>query len=282
MAFTIGIIYLWIKDYRNGRTIHKEKNNQEICFESLEFFLIEEKIEKICSDSGICNVKFTVNTDNIINAYAQKDEDDKYQIVIYQGLLEAFRDVNKKHGGCIEEMFLVTIGHELGHVYYDDIKKYNKRVKYANIISLSIRFCALGCMVLIKFSMAFLLLSMLLMFLNWFVGDIMCDLRYWKQIAELKADRFAIEKIENGREAFIAFWGNEEKIASENKKIKDLETSNLLYKYYKRYVENEAHPSIERRIYLVRNRGKWKWWEYIEHAILIRKWIFTRKGWNGR
>ncbi|MBQ3543956.1 MAG: hypothetical protein IJA34_03040 [Lachnospiraceae bacterium] len=65
-------------------------------------------------------------------------------------------------------------------------------------------------------------------------------------------------------------------------RINEIEKSNKIYKYYKRYIEKEAHPLMERRVYLVKNRGAWKWWEYIEHALLIRKWYLVGKGWNGR
>jgi hypothetical protein len=56
----------------------------------------------------------------------------------------------------------------------------------------------------------------------------------------------------------------------------------MFYQYYKRYIENEAHPSMYRRMKILEIREKWMFWEYFEHAIVIRKWKLTNKGWNGK
>ena len=113
------------------------------------------------------------------------------------------------------------------------------------------------------------------------IGNVMCDKRYWKQIAELKADRLAVKSFAGGTKAFVDFWGREEKIMKDQNKSKELDESNFLYRYYKRYIEEEAHPAIKRRVYLVLNRETWKWWEYVEHALIIRKWRWLKQGWNG-
>lgn len=52
------------------------------------------------------------------------------------------------------------------------------------------------------------------------------------------------------------------------------------YKQKKRQ-EIEKHPSMRHRRKLIEERNEWKWWEYFEHALVIRKWRSKGLGWNG-
>lgn len=109
----------------------------------------------------------------------------------------------------------------------------------------------------------------------------MCDPRYWGQIAELKADRIAVTMVEGGRDGMIRFLGSKERLDTEDEGSAKVQAGNWLYRIYKKYIENEAHPSMRYRLKLAQERGQWKWWEYIEHAVVIRKWLWMKKGWNG-
>jgi hypothetical protein len=59
-----------------------------------------------------------------------------------------------------------------------------------------------------------------------------------------------------------------------------INSANILYKRYKRYIEIEFHPSIERRKQSLK-RGGWGLYDYVEQFLLILKWRVTGKGWNG-
>ena len=277
IVFLMIIPYLFLKRYSE---INKHKYYENISFDSIDFILIEDDVRELCKKFKIDNIKFKVEKDDINNVLVKMDDNDIYEVIVFQGFLEVLKDINKIYGSNIKEMFLVTIGHELGHIYYNDLKNYTKRVRWSCIIYMLFIY---GSVFLLIINMeVFRFISIMLLFFSWFVGDVMIDIRYWKQIAEIKADRLAVDRCENGRKAFIDIWGNEKKFKEDKLKIKKIEKSNIIYKYYKRYIENESHPSMERRVYLVKNRSKWKWWEYIEHALLIRKWRFSGKGWNGR
>lgn len=122
--------------------------------------------------------------------------------------------------------------------------------------------------------------SILLLF-DWIFGGIMCDKRYWGQIAEFKADRIAVDYVSGGREAFVNFWLTETKVQREDDSTQKISRENVAYKYYKRNIEIEEHPSKKRRRKLIEERGKWEWWEYFEHVLVIRKWRWHGLGWNG-
>jgi len=279
----VGAIMLALSSCIGKRRGNKEESKRENGIGNdfgCEFFLVEDEIMKMCERLDLSNIKFVVKYKGLDNAYAEKKEDGEYEVVVYEGLLEMFHIIANGCDDKKKNMFLVTVFHELGHIYYKDCDGGNsKRTKRA---------CAVWLLVFIVSALCLLaeIIPMILYFLiicgELVVGNVMCDIRYWKQIAELKADRLAVTSFEEGKEAFMDFWGREEKVEHEMEVSKQIDESNIFYRYYKRYIEEEAHPSIKRRIFLVNRREKWRWWEYVEHALLIRLWRCSRKGWNGR
>lgn len=123
--------------------------------------------------------------------------------------------------------------------------------------------------------------GIILLVLDFIFGGVMCNKRYWAQISEFKADRIASEYVSGGRNAFESFWLTDNNIHEEETSTQNICGENILYKYYKRNIEFESHPSKARRRKLIEERGRWKWWEYFEHALIIRKWIVLGFGWNG-
>lgn len=279
VGFLIIAIYLLIETKKDRNKELKEENG-DLEFSDYVYELIKDEIKEMCERLQISNIKFHVEYEGRDNAYAQNDENGIYKVVVDNGLLESFKKIAEEYGANLKDMFLVTIFHELGHVYYKDSESsYSKRTKNSCLIWLLI-FIGSGFLTIWKIIPP--MLYLLIIGSELLIGNVMCDKRYWKQIAELKADRLAVVNFERGRQAFVDFWGREEKIIREQEKTNELDESNFLYQFYKRYIEEEAHPSIKRRTFLISNRGRWKWWEYIEHALVIRKWRCKRRGWNGR
>ena len=119
------------------------------------------------------------------------------------------------------------------------------------------------------------------------LGNVMCDIRYWKQIAELRADRLAVEKYKCDKMSCVTFWKeysknhNQNNNNTNNNNDDNNENNNIIVKIYRKYVKISEHPSMERRMYLIEKRDRWHWWEYLEHALIVLKWRITNKGWNG-
>lgn len=269
VSFIILIFYFVIDFFRSKRKtpICVE---QEIKIEGYILESVKDEILEMCKKLNISAIYFKMWNDNNINADSSISEEGIPQIRISNGFINAI-----SANSDAREILLVTIGHELGHIFYRDNISIKKRIRIANFIAL------IGCILImlllygsIRFS-GLLMPALIVLIIEIIFGNIMTDLRYWGQIAELKADRIAIQLYASGKDAFIDFWKN---------KCKDnnLQNYNIVYQYYKRYIENEAHPDMYRRMKILETREKWRFWEYFEHALIIRKWKLTNKGWNGK
>ena len=120
----------------------------------------------------------------------------------------------------------------------------------------------------------FLIVMLLIMGIEGIFAKVICDARFWKQIAELRADRIAIDVCNSNKMKFVEFWKEYIEKQSKNE-------TNIIDQFYRRYIRVEGHPAMERRMELIEKREKWHWWEYFEHALVIMKWRVTNRGWNG-
>jgi len=281
LIFVIICLFLII-DYVKCRTKKAEKiKDRKIEFD-ISYSQIEMKILQMCHKLNIECAKFEVCKDKtIVNAEASYDSNGCPVIKVTFGFLHALGELSKA-GDSIDEMFQVVVAHELAHIYYGDFKDVCRRIRITCLIVSLVYVLIFTLSYLFISNVLFLIIVMLLMIINLILGNVMCDKRYWKQIAELKADRLGVSLCDGNKEAFKNFWDKTNLIKKEENTIDNLNKSNKIYQYYKRYVENEDHPCIERRLYLINTRKQWEWWEYFEHAIIIRLWRITKKGWNGR
>lgn len=269
VSFTIILFYFVFDFFRS-------KRNSSACFEQgikVEGYILEsvkDEILEMCKKLNISAIHFKMWNDNKINADSSISKEGLPQIRISNGFINAISSNPKA-----KAILLVTLGHELGHIFYRDNICIKKRMRATNLIAL-IGYIIMMLLLYGSLHFSWLIILVLIVFIiEIFFGNIMTDSRYWGQIAELKADRLAIQLHESGKEAFIDFW--------KNKCLDDsLGNYNMVYQYYKRYIENEAHPSMYRRMKILEIREKWMFWEYFEHAIVIRKWKLTNKGWNGK
>lgn len=286
----IFAVIFWVTGYSKKWLIKREKR-KGVVFVSADYGLIKEEVENICNLLNIHNVEFSEIDEDIDNAYTQLNEDGVWKVVVtslfitkLRKLLEENKNSERKCVLSIDDVkkiFLVTVVHELGHVFYKDIIFEKRRVLVSNLISLGIVIMAIFLLVMAEKSIFFIIIGSILLLFNWIFGGIMCDKRYWGQIAEFKADRIAVKYVNGGIEAFAYYWGNDERIQKEEKSTNEINKGNFIYKYYKRNLEVEKHPSMKYRRKLMEERNEWKWWEYFGHALVIRKWRREGLGWNG-
>jgi len=292
---TNGIVAIFavsflVIDYIKNKSAKREKE-KNIVFVSAEYDTIRGEVENICGLLGIHNVKFDVIDEKRTNAYSRMNEDGVWEVVVTSQFISKLRimlqeDKNneKKVVLSIEEVkriFLVTVAHELGHVFYKDTILEKRRILLSVFVSFGILIMAMFLLVFSVKSLFLVVVSSILLLGEWIFGSIMCDSRYWGQIAEFKADRIVAKYVEGGTEAFVYFWGNDKKIQLEEESTQNIIKENWIYKYYKRNLEVEKHPSWKYRRKLMEERKEWKWWEYFEHALVIRKWRRKGLGWNG-
>lgn len=263
------MVLLIIVDSIMAKRKSKACVKQEIVIEGYILESVKNEIFEMCNKINISSIQFKMWNNQNPNANSSFDKEGIPQIKISNGLINAI-SVNSD----AKEILLVTIGHELGHIFYRDSICMNRRMKIASIVAIMGYIMIILLLYVSINHPIFWILELILLLLEVVFGNIMTDLRYWEQIAELKADRMAVFLHENGRNAFIDFWTNE---CKDNK----LKNYNIIYQYYKRYIENEAHPAMYRRMEILKTRGKWKVWEYFEHVLIIRKWKLSNRGWNG-
>lgn len=267
---SVIFIFLMIRDLVSSRLIKKITNaDKGICIENIILDSMKDDIESMCGQLKIENLECKIIETEKIYANSKINENDVPQINISNGF------INLIYGETAKELLLVTIAHELGHIYYNDFSNIRKRTRRTNFVFL-ILFILNGIGVWVfRTSIIIVIIILLIMTIEYIFENVMCDVRYWQQIAELRADRMAINICTCSKMAFIDFWKAD--IWAQNKK-----KENMILQYYRRYIKVEGHPAMERRIELIEKRDKWHWWKYFEHVLIIIRWRMTNKGWNGK
>ena len=230
---------------------------------------VKEDIENMCVQLGIKSLECKIIATGERYAESKISEQGIPQIDISNGFItQIYR--NK----AARDILLMTIAHELGHIYYNDFTNISKRVRISNFVCLILMVLNMLGLIATMITPIFLIIALLFMGIETVFGKVMCDARFWKQIAELRADRLAINVCKNDKMLFVEFWKGY--LKNQNK-----EETNIIDQFYRRYIKVEGHPSMEYRMKLIEKREKWSWWEYFEHALVIMKWRITNKGWNG-
>lgn len=286
----IFAVFFRVIDYVKNR-LTKRKKEKSVVFVSVEYNIIREEVENICALLGIHSVKFIVIDEKRVNAYSRMNDDGIWEVSVTSQFITVLRKMlleeknNEKNVVIsiaeVKRIFLATLVHELGHVFYRDNISEKRRMLLSVLICLALQFMALLLLIFSAKSLFFAGVSCILLWVEWIFGSIMCDIRYWGQIAEFKADRMIAKYVEGGTEAFVYFWGDDERIQIEEESTQNINKENFIYKYYKRNLEVEKHPSMKYRRKLMEERTEWKWWEYFEYVLVIRKWRRKGLGWNG-
>lgn len=267
----VGFVFLIILE----SDIMKTKNNIHIVdgiyVESYILDSVKEDIENMCMQLGIKTLKCKITSIEEIYAESKIDDQGIPQINISNGF------ITEIYGNNARDILLITIAHELGHIYYNDFENISKRVKFSNyawIILMIFNILGLMLGLMIINSLIFIMIILLIMCIENVLGKVMCDERFWKQIAEIRADRLAINVCNSNKMVFVDFW--KRYLEKQSKK-----ETNIIDNFYRKYIKIESHPSMEYRMELIEKREKWYWWEYLEHALVIMKWRITNRGWNG-
>lgn len=242
--------------------------DEGICVEGYILENVKDDIGNMCVKLGIKSLECKIIATEKRYANSKISEQGIPQIDISNGF------ITQIYGNNARDILLITIAHELGHIYYNDFSNISKRVRISNLVYLILIILNMLGLMATMISPIFLIITLLIMGIESVFGKVMCDARFWQQIAELRADRLAINVCKSNKMTFVEFW--KRYLKSQSK-----EDTNIIDQFYRRYIKVEGHPSMERRMELMEKREKWSWWEYFEHALVIMKWRVTNKGWNG-
>ena len=241
--------------------------------------VIEEKIRTICKKVNIEIKEIYINPIHKVNAEVKTVFfSRKYNILI-----------TKKSITLNDALLTAIIGHELGHIKKKDIICFIIPIPQDWIIWTCVTLGIIGIQILfnILLDKIFFLphvlrttcLYIVLFFLfNWFVLFTIDIRRYWYQIQEIRADRYACDMLGVPPEDMISLLKILEKKQKSKKSIANL---SWYKKIYEKFFMISEHPCIEQRIKLLENYRKWSFKEYISHAIRMGKWLFTGRGWTG-
>lgn len=268
----IAVLTLVFVMIRESSIISSPKNidvGEGIYIEGYILDSVKEDIENMCVQLGIKSLECKIIATEERYAESKISEQGIPQIDISNGFITQIYENN-----AARDILLITIAHELGHIYYNDFTNISKRVRISNFVCLMLMILNMLGLIATMIAPVFLIITLLFMGIETVFGKVMCDARFWKQIAELRADRLAINVCKSNKMIFVEFWKGYLKNQSK-------EETNIIDQFYRRYIKVEGHPSMEYRMKLIEKREKWSWWEYFEHALVIMKWRITNKGWNG-
>ncbi|WP_446898911.1 M48 family metalloprotease [Clostridium sp. LBM24168] len=284
----ISLIFFIIFLFMNlkGRIYKKrryENSEQKIEIYDRNLYLMrwDNELRNMCSTLGIKDISFYVEESEEINAYAYVEKNKRPKITILTGFL-LYLGKYYNENILFDEIFKFTIGHELIHIYYKDPINVNNQVLLGNLIYISIYIVMFIIIYLCNISRWMIIPAVILFFIEVFFGRIITDKRYWMQMNELRADRKGIAVSNSSIETFKIFWKKSGKIKKEKNEFERINNTNYVYQFYKRYIENEAHPSAIRRIHALNRYPKWNIVDYIQQVIVIRMWQLKGRGWNGR
>lgn len=176
-----------------------------------------------------------------------------------------------------KEIIKMITAHELVHIYFKDGMRAIRRyllslLVYGVMIALAVVGARCDNMVCLIIAAAYLVFDCT-------IPRILRDDRYWNQVKEFRADAIGMEISQTSAEVFEKAMNC---VVEDEEKdfVGNINKTNLLYWGYKCGVEQQIHPSMERRIYEARRGRKWEKGEYIRYLWLIGRNVFTGKGWK--
>lgn len=257
----------------------KEKDIVIKCFELEKY---QNDINCLCKKIGITDLEIDIVKELGINAYAVIEKNGRPTVKFTSGFINTLRHLASQKGEpAMDETFRAILCHELIHIVYQDPLRIGKRARNAVLVALCLFLLLPLGTYLGNFTSWFFVLYIPILILYFGYIGIICDIRYWGQISELRADKKGMKVAEVSKDVFDTYWEFARSIEHEAEATLRISSANFLYKRYKRYIEIEYHPSIERRKQSLK-RDNWGIYDYVEQFLLILKWRITGKGWNGR
>lgn len=265
----LTLVFVLIRQSRIKSSRNNIDAGEGIYIEGYILDSVKGDIENMCVQLGIKSLECKIIATEERYAESKISEHGIPQINISNGFItQIYRN------SAARDILLMTIAHELGHIYYNDFTNISKRVRISNCVYLILMMLNMLGMIATLITPIFLFIILLFVCIETVFGKVMCDVRFWQQIAELRADRLAINVCKSDKMIFVEFWKGYLKNQSK-------EETNIINQFYRKYIKVEGHPSMEYRMELIEKRETWSWWEYFEHALVIMKWLITNKGWNG-
>ncbi len=249
------------------RLQNNNKKLNEIVIENID--ILEQDIKEMCDKVKITKLKVRTVSEDYLNAHVISDKDGNLEIILTEPLILELED--KK------DILKTIFAHELVHYKYKDNFYIKWRTKIACFLSLLILMTYMNYFFKIENFASTIILGMIL-----YICSIVSDESYWFQMAELRADRIAIDISGVQPEKYTEYLKDSSFVQNEIKNNNYINKNNFIYREYKKNIEKIKHPSLKRRIEVLdRKYKKWGYLEYFTHIFIITKWKLTGRGWRG-
>lgn len=260
---------------KNNMNLGKVKDNIIIGSELIQW---KDDIFQMCKRLHIKSVHVCINdsVQDIAEATRQKQGIDLIQISRYY-----FADMYQYFDEYLfKKVIMFIIGHELAHIYFNDRSK-GQTAAIRIAIFCEYMFCLRQtAMLMYRYdlmrSVIFLVWAVSAIYFLLFVVSVIIDARYWGQIKELRADRVGMEVSNTSPNVFDAFAS----YCQHNLNGDSNEKDNIIYFFYKQYVELEDHPSLKRRSIELHRNKRWGITEHIRYCWMIRWKSWKCRGWK--
>lgn len=246
---------------------NNEKKINEIVIENVD--ILEEDIKEMSAKVKITKLKVRTVNKNYLNAHVVANEDGYLEIILTEALILELKDE--------KDILKMIFAHELVHYKYKDNFYIKWRTKIACFLSLLILMTYMNYFFKIENFASTIILGIIL-----YICSIVSDESYWSQMAELRADRIAIEISGIQPKKYTEYLKKSPFMLNEVKRNNYISNNNFLYREYKKNIEKIKHPSLKRRMEILDGKyKKWGYLEYFTHVFIITKWKLTGKGWRG-
>lgn len=242
---------------------------------------LEKGIQDICTTYEVNDIEFIIEDVSKRIAHSTLKTDGPSTVTISTGCMRSF-----SHEGSLDlESILYVMAHEICHIIYKDSRYISIRRGIA-ALAMALFFISICAML---FSIVFIndqliknltiILSLLMLILFNYANSIICNERYWRAIAELRADSKAMLYSGCSLDVAQQTLQSEDYQDAENEKIKAFDNTNVFYQNFIRMNSTDGHPPIVSRTDFLTT--KWGIKSYIRLFFLFKKWHRQGKGWIG-
>ena len=283
-VFIFGLfIYSFWQKWRRRKeyaTTIKTINTDDLIAQSsdrLQAADLAAKIAEICQQQKVLDVVFIVHNNRYSDCYCEMKTWSTPSVHISESLLEY------PNGSIDKIVFLLS--HEISHIKHKDATRTAMRRGIAGLlcaaaylagIITSLSLCLVGGSVGSLLTIVFLAFFMIALHK---IASITCDERYWRGIAELRADREALEFSSCPIELTRSIFESNVFLESERENQAAFNQRNPIFRWYKRKYSNFVHPPISCRVAFLEK--EWGIHSYFDYYITIRSWHKDKKGWLG-
>lgn len=251
-----------------------ESQEKEIIIEGERLKKCRNEILRMCQETGIMDIEIREERGMGVIAQACYEKNKKSQVIIDTDILEILEEKSGKEKALT--YLKVLVAHELIHIKYRDSQNVIKNIR--KIILGGICFMGVGimCIFMARDSIMWWF-GACIEIIVWACVSICSDKRYWLQLQEIRADNMGMTLV----------GASENEINDINKilidiKEKEQEDKNIIYRMYLRYMSEQGHINMDRRIKAIELRRTWGFYYYVWLLFEIVRGLLRKEGWYGK